>query len=99
MNNLKRFLMASMATLTLVSASMLPAQAYYHHHYYYDRYQSFGYAHPYVQKALIGGGIGALAGGLLSPEGNRAGGALKGAAIGGGAGIAYQALTQHRYGW
>jgi len=84
---------------------MAPALAYdpyYYGHSYYGG--SFFDNHPYAKKALIGGGVGAIAGGLLSPEGNRVHGAVSGAMLGGVAGLGLEYLNErgvfshhHRY--
>ncbi len=75
---------------------MMPAQARY-----YPYRDQGGYGsnyHPYIQKALIGGGIGAVAGGLLSRR-DPVGAGVKGALLGSAAGVGYQYLTsQNRYG-
>ncbi|MBY0449058.1 MAG: hypothetical protein K2X01_00340 [Cyanobacteria bacterium] len=50
--------------------------------------------HPYQKTGLIGGGIGAVAGGVLSGRRHRKGNIIKGAALGGAAGLGYQYLKR-----
>ena len=95
-NKLK--LMAVPALLTMMVANtMIPAQA--HNNRYYDsrNYRdqgSFSQRNPYLSKALIGGGAGAVIGGVLGQDGYRTGGAVKGAVIGAGAGLGYEYLKR-----
>lgn len=91
-------LMAVPALLSIMIAnSVIPAEAhgnrYYDSRYYRDQ-GSFSQRHPYVQKAAIGGGAGALIGGILGRDGYRADGAIKGAVIGAGAGLGYEYLKR-----
>lgn len=80
---------ASLALLSLLSVTsftVIPsAQAGDHH--------GFRSQHPVASSALLGGGIGALTGGLVSPRERRTHGIVKGALIGAGAGGAYGLLT------
>lgn len=89
-------LLAVPALLTVMAANaILPAEA--HDRYYDSRYYrggTFGQRHPYVKKAAIGGGAGALIGGILAPDGYRGDGAIKGAVIGAGAGLGYEYLRR-----
>ncbi len=97
-------LLAVPALLTIMAANTLvPAQAhdkgYRGYNRYYDsRYNqnwgTFGQRHPYVKKAAIGGGAGALIGGILGQDGYRADTAIKGAVIGAGAGLGYEYLKR-----
>jgi hypothetical protein len=84
-------LLAMLVLLFSMGASiMAPAEARYHG---YDRYNGgYGY-HPYVQKALIGGGVGAVAGSLLG-ERDPVGAGIKGALLGSAAGLGYEYLRQ-----
>jgi len=92
-----------LTALTLLSimggSSMMPAMAYNPRYNDYNRYYPRSYAqqHPYVQKAAIGGGAGALLGAILSPEGVRTDGAIKGALLGAGAGMGYEYLKRKGY--
>ena len=98
----------AIALMLLTGFTALPAKAYYDP-YYGHAYSYYHHGllaqHPYVKKALIGGGIGAVAGALLSPEGAHGSGAVKGAMLGGAAGLGIQYLqnrgifSSHRYGW
>lgn len=95
-----------MASL-LLGTFAIPAQAYdrheyyRHHHGYYDRYHYYrgGFlpGHPFVRGAAVGGGLGAAAGAIFSPEGSKGDGAIKGALLGGGAGLGYEFLRTHGY--
>ena len=88
------------ATLVLMTAGMTLPQAMAHdynaarYNRYYDNRGSFGNRHPYVQKAAIGGGAGAVLGGVLARDGSRADGAVKGALLGAGAGLGYEYLKR-----
>jgi len=92
----KTLLSGILMVLALAGTSSLPAQAYYHYYYYGG---NFFYNHPVLSDGLIGTGLGAVAGGVLAPDGNRAGGAVEGAALGGVAGAGLGLLTQPRYRW
>jgi hypothetical protein len=92
------FMKKLLATLVLLFSmgvcTLAPAEA---RHYGYDRYNGgYGY-HPYVQKALIGGGVGAVAGGLLGRR-DPVGAGIKGALLGSAAGLGYEYLRQSSYG-
>jgi hypothetical protein len=95
----KQLIALSIAGLMLASSfSAANAQDYRWNRYNNPYYG--GSAHPYVQKALIGGGAGAALGGLLSQDGYRADGAIKGAVLGAGLGLGYQYLKQQgTFGW
>ncbi len=83
----------SLAAFCLFASLAFPTKALaYHDDRDYDRY---GYVdrHPYVKKALIGGGLGAVAGGLVASRGNKTNGALTGALLGSTLGLGYQYLT------
>lgn len=102
-----------LAMLSVMAANTLAPVAEAHNRpynrYYDSRYNSnwgtFGQRHPYVKKAAIGGGAGALIGGILAPDGYRGDGAIKGAVIGAGAGLGYEYLKRqgtfgnNRYRW
>lgn len=104
-------LMAVPALLALmVTSAMIPAQAHNNSNRYYNardcRNQGgFSQQNPYLHKALIGGGAGALIGGVLGQDGYRTGSAVKGAVIGAGAGLGYEYLKRqgtfggNRYRW
>lgn len=84
-------LLATLLLLLSVGVYVLaPAEAHYRD------YGGYGY-HPYVQKALIGGGIGAVAGGLLGRR-DPVGAGIKGALLGSAAGMGYEYFRQSRYG-
>lgn len=89
-------LMAVPALMTVMIAnSMAPAEA----HRYYDsrNYRdqgSFSQRHPYLQKAAIGGGAGAIIGGVMGRDGYRADSAVKGALLGAGVGAGYEYLKR-----
>ena len=89
------------AMLSVMVANTLAPTAEAHNRsynrYYDSRYYNggtFGQQHPYVKKAAIGGGAGALLGGILAPDGYRGDGAIKGAVIGAGAGLGYEYLRR-----
>lgn len=92
-------LLAVPALLTMMIAnSVIPAEA--HNRRYYDNRDynrnrgGFTQTNPYLSKALIGGGAGAVIGGVLGQDGNRADTAVKGALIGAGAGLGYEYLKR-----
>ncbi|WP_373531689.1 hypothetical protein [Vampirovibrio sp.] len=96
LNQLKLMSVPALLTMMLISA-MIPAEA--HNNRYYDsrnyRNQgSFSQRNPYMHKALIGGGAGAVIGGVLGQDGYRTGSAVKGAVIGAGAGLGYEFLKR-----
>lgn len=104
--DLRKKVQVGIATMALLAGTtVLPASAYRGDNYYpgyarsdyysnYYRGGTFSQRHPYVKKALIGGGIGAAAGALLSSEGRRTSGAVKGALVGGGIGLGYEYLRR-----
>lgn len=94
---------SSLAVMAMLAGSMLvsPNSAFARDYYNYgNRYYSssrigdYMYDHPYVQKAAIGGGAGAVIGALLGQEGSRVDGAVKGALLGAGAGLGYEYLRR-----
>ncbi|WP_303674971.1 hypothetical protein [Vampirovibrio chlorellavorus] len=89
-------MLGMLAANTLVPTAEAHDRSY--NRYYDSRYNSnwgtFGQRHPYVKKAAIGGGAGALIGGVLAPDGYRGDGAIKGAVIGAGAGLGYEYLRR-----
>lgn len=91
---MKKLLASLLMILSIGAFTLAPAEARYRS--YYDNRGGFGY-HPYIQKALIGGGIGAVAGGLLG-ERDPVGAGLKGALIGSAAGMGYQYLSSRNNG-
>ena len=54
--------------------------------------KTFWQRNPYIKSGLIGAGVGGAGGVILSRSGKRGSGAVKGAAIGAGAGLGYQYL-------
>lgn len=89
---MKKRAMALLMTGLLLGASASTAFA---RDYRYDRYRdTYGQEHPYVQKAVLGGGAGAALGGLLSRDGYRTDGAIKGALLGAGIGMGYEYLKR-----
>lgn len=64
----------------------------------YYRGGSYWSYHPYVKGGLIGAGIGAAAGGLLSNGEDPVAAGVRGAVVGTGAGLAYQYLKGRSYG-
>lgn len=97
----KQKLLAALTLMTLGASSLMPAMAYGPNNYNYraySRYQpTFGQQHPYVKKAAIGGGAGAVLGAILAPSGDRGDGAVKGALLGAGAGLGYEYLKRQGY--
>lgn len=100
----------ALAMLALLSFGMIPDALAHHRYrghdsryYGYSRYSrytpTFGQRHPYVKKAAIGGGAGALVGGLLAPEGSRTDGAVKGAMVGAAVGLGYEYLRRDNRRW
>jgi hypothetical protein len=83
-------------SLMLGTVGLMPAaHAQSRYDYYNNRYNNgFLTEHPYAKKALIGGGVGAVAGGLLAGDGGRADGAIKGALLGAGLGLGYEYLKR-----
>lgn len=75
--------------LLVLGFSILPAQAYHNDYGYYPPSRS------YTRQALVGAGIGALAGGAFTREDPLAG-ALRGAVVGTGAGLGYEYLTRNQ---
>jgi hypothetical protein len=92
---MKKLLALLLLLFSVGAYTLSPAEARY---YGYDNNGGyFGY-HPYIQKALIGGGIGAVAGGLLGRR-DPVGAGLKGALLGSAAGVGYQYLrSRNNYG-
>ncbi len=93
----------SLSSLMLASALVMPVNSAFAKDYYNygNRYYSnnggisdYMHTHPYVKKAVVGGGAGAALGAILGQEGNRANGAVKGALLGAGAGMGYEYLRR-----
>ncbi len=94
---LRKTLPALAVMAVLLSAWSVPAQARdYRDYYKYDRGGIGGFMdrHPYVQKAVVGGGAGAALGAIVARDGNRMNTAAKGALIGAGAGMGYELLRR-----
>jgi hypothetical protein len=99
--NVKKW-MSSLAVMTVLAGSLVvPSNSAFARDYYNygHRYNDSGigdymHEHPYVQKAAIGGGAGAVLGAVLGQEGDRMGGAVKGALLGAGAGLGYEYLRR-----
>jgi len=89
---MKKLLALLLVVFSIGTAMVTPAEARYRDYNYNGGY---GY-HPYIQKALIGGGIGAVAGAVLG-ERDPVGAGLKGALIGSAAGVGYEYLRSGRY--
>ncbi len=99
----QKLLSGLMVMTFLTGSGIAPAMAA-HSSRYYNQYQNYqrGYVnyrdnHPYVKKAAIGGGAGALLGGILAGDGSRMDGAIKGGLLGAGAGLGYEYLKQKGY--
>jgi len=88
---MKKLLVTVIALAGLASTSLVPAMA---DPYYGSAIGGYFEDHPYVQKALIGGGLGTVAGAVIAPEGDKVNGAVKGAVVGGAAGAGYEYLQQ-----
>jgi hypothetical protein len=106
MKQMKKQAIAALSALLMFSTAVVPA-AFAHNGYRgYSRYNRYdndryyrGYNRnysrdQYIKKAAIGGGAGALIGGLMSEEGYRTGGAVKGGLLGAGAGLGYEYLRR-----
>ena len=93
---MKKLLATLLLLLSVGVYALAPAEAHYRDYGYGGGYGGYGY-HPYIQKALIGGGIGAVAGGLLGSR-DPVGAGIKGALLGSAAGLGYEYLKQGRYG-
>jgi hypothetical protein len=81
---IRTFLIACTALAGAVAAN---AQGYYDRGYGYDNYGNYSSGSRLskcTRNALIGAGVGAVAGAVLSREGKRSGNAVLGAALGGG---------------
>lgn len=96
--------MSALTALMIVGASAVPALAHSPRHYDDYRYNRQAYASryyspqkQYAQKALIGGGAGAVLGGLMASRGDTANGAVKGALLGAGLGLGYEFLKQKSF--
>lgn len=79
-----------MFTLFVAMSWMVPAVAQarrYDNRTYFQR-------HPYQKTGLIGAGAGAVAGGVLFGDKHRGRNAVRGAALGGAAGLGYQYLKK-----
>lgn len=100
---MKKQMLASVLTLSVLAGTsmMLPsaeAQSnrydYGRYHNYYNRDRGFLANNPYLKKAVLVGGGGAVVGGLLAGDGGRAEGAVKGALLGAGLGMGYEYLKR-----
>jgi hypothetical protein len=98
----KRFL-PMLALASVVSSSIAMPAAMAHNDRYYNNYDYRGYTRyennrrPYLKKAAIGAGAGALVGGLVLGDGSTMDGAVKGALLGAGAGLGYEYLRRKGY--
>jgi hypothetical protein len=93
--NKKRIASLLAMLVVLMSSAFMPARADYRDYYpYHNQSGSYFYDHPYVQKAVIGGGAGAVIGAIAGGDGNRVNTAVKGALLGAGAGLGYEYLRQ-----
>ena len=87
-------------SFVLLTTAFIPANADsrdYYRDYYGGRYyrdNGFLSGHPYIKKAVLVGGAGAAIGALVSQDGRRVNGAVKGALIGAGAGVGYEYLRR-----
>lgn len=98
----QKALAVSMAGLVILgTVGVLTADA--HSRYdrdYRGRYGSTYFdRHPYQKSGLIGAGVGAGAGALLARDGRRTSTAVKGAVLGGAAGLGYQYLKRQGTFW
>lgn len=96
-----RKLAPALALAALLASASMPAQADIRDYFGYgDPYRTrsggFFREHPYIQKAVIGGGAGAAIGAVVARDGRRLNGAAKGALIGAGAGLGYEYLRRKR---
>lgn len=91
---MKKMALALLTGITVLGSGAVPALAHdpYDGHNDYNRNRFQWEEHPYVKKALIGGGGGAVLGGLLASDGGRLDGAVTGALLGAGAGLGYEYL-------
>jgi len=99
---MKRKVLSVVTLVSLMGGTIFTASpAMAHDRYYNNRYNgyasSYGERHPYIKKAALIGGTGALVGGLISPDGMRGGGMVKGALLGAGVGVGYEYLKRSGY--
>jgi hypothetical protein len=105
MTSQKQKLFAAASALVLMTSSIVPAAfAQYgygyrngYHNSYRDRWRDDyrrDRGSSYTKNALLGGGAGAIIGGLVGEEGNKGSTAVKGALLGAGAGLGYQYLKR-----
>jgi hypothetical protein len=93
---------AAASALVLIASALAPAAfaqyGYGYGHRYGNNWRN-DYRwnrnyHPYAKGALVGGGAGAIIGGLVGPEGYKGESAVKGGLLGAGAGLGYQYLRR-----
>jgi hypothetical protein len=92
---MKKTVLTALTGIVVLGSTALPAMAqdrYYDRHYNQNQNRFEWQEHPYLKKALIGGGGGAVLGGLISSDGGRMDGAITGALLGAGAGLGYEYL-------
>ena len=82
----KSLISAMMAVMLLGTSGVLPSNAKDHPGYFKR--------HAYQKTELIGAGVGAVAGGVLSGDKHRKKNVVKGAVVGAGAGVGYQYLKK-----
>ncbi len=97
LSSLKSLVVVGLMASTIGIALTPPAHAerYYRGSSRYYRHNgTYFQRHPYQKTGLVGAGIGAAGGALLAPHHDRGNGIIKGAAIGGAAGLGYQYLKR-----
>ncbi len=100
-NQIKSRLLSGVVLTALLGGSLMATSPAMAHDPYHNRYRgyasSYGERHPYIKKAALIGGTGALVGGVISPEGLRGDGMIKGALLGAGVGVGYEYLKRNGY--
>jgi hypothetical protein len=90
--NIQKLTATLVLAIALMGISIKPAQAY--DNSYYENATSFLGNHPYVKDGLIGSAAGAVIGGVMAHDGDRTGSAVKGAVLGGAAGMGVEYLRE-----